>query len=93
MLYAGQAKVIGSPIGADGDAVAAGVVRAIDDDAAHTHLAHLAEGDLLWAALFHFFAFSPISTKRRMASGRLIFSPCASIQSSIASNCSIRTRV
>ena len=35
-----------------------------------------------------FFAFSPISTRRRMASGRLIFSPCASIQSSIASNCS-----
>jgi len=34
------------------------------------------------------FAFSPSSTRRRMASGRLIFSPCAAIQSSMASSCS-----
>jgi hypothetical protein len=32
------------------------------------------------------FAFSPISTSRRMASGRLILVPCFSTQSSIAAN-------
>ena len=34
----------------------------------------------------HFFAFSPIWTSRRMASGRLILLPCFSTQSSIAAN-------
>jgi hypothetical protein len=43
--YVGQAKVLGPLIGADGDAVPAGVVRPIDQDAAHAHLSHLAEGD------------------------------------------------
>ena len=42
MLYVGQPTVIGPLIDADRDAVAAGVVRAIDDDAAH-----LGERDLL----------------------------------------------
>jgi hypothetical protein len=34
-------------IGAERHAVAAPVIRAIDQDSAHAHVAHFAEGDLL----------------------------------------------
>jgi hypothetical protein len=46
MLYVGQAKVIRPVVATDGDGVATAVVRAIDQDAAHAHLAHFAERDL-----------------------------------------------
>jgi hypothetical protein len=47
MFYVGQAKVIGPLIGIDGDAVATVIVRAIDQQTTHAHLAHFAEGDFL----------------------------------------------
>jgi hypothetical protein len=42
MLYVGQAKVIGPLIGADGDAVAAAIVRAHLVQSASLFIAHLA---------------------------------------------------
>jgi hypothetical protein len=43
--------------------MAAVLVRAIDQDTAHAHLAHVAEGDFLRSGCEHYFdfAFSPIS--------------------------------
>ena len=49
LLDIGQSGIIGPSIAADGDGVAAAVVGAIDHQAAHAHVAHLGEGDLLRA--------------------------------------------
>lgn len=42
-----QAHVVRLPVGAKGNATAAPVVGAIDEDAAHAGVTHVAEGDLL----------------------------------------------
>ena len=58
-----QPQLVPLAIGAQGDAMAAVLVRAIDQDTAHAHLAHVAEGDFLRSGCEHYFdfAFSPIS--------------------------------
>ncbi|WP_027524103.1 hypothetical protein [Bradyrhizobium sp. Ec3.3] len=42
----GQAHLVGPAIGAQGHVVAATIVGAINQDAAHAHVAHVAEGNL-----------------------------------------------
>jgi hypothetical protein len=44
-----ELDLIGPLVGADGGRAAAFVVRAVDQDAANGHLAHLAKGDFLRA--------------------------------------------
>jgi hypothetical protein len=44
VLYIGQSQVIRPLISVDRDAVATAIVGAIDQDAAHAHVAHLGEG-------------------------------------------------
>jgi hypothetical protein len=65
-------QIVRRAIGAERHGMAATIVGAIDQDAAHAHLAHLAEGDFLRTRCEHYFdfVFSPISTSRRMASER-----------------------
>src|SRR5262249_19675875 len=48
-LEVGQPHSVGPAIVAQGDVVAASIVLAVDQDAAHAHVAHPAEGDLDWA--------------------------------------------
>jgi hypothetical protein len=48
-LDIGQPKIIRPVVAADRDRVAAAIVGAIDQQAAHTHAAHFGEGDLLRA--------------------------------------------
>jgi hypothetical protein len=45
----GKPDVVRPPIRADRNRVAALVVRAIDQDAAHARVAHFGKGDLCWA--------------------------------------------
>src|SRR6516225_9903950 len=52
LLDIGQPGIIGPGIAADRDGVATAVVGAIDQQAAHAHFAHFAEGDL-YLALGH----------------------------------------
>lgn len=51
-LDLGQPDVIRPSIGAGRNGMATIIIRAVDEDAAHTSGAHLSEGDLLRAALF-----------------------------------------
>src|SRR6202022_4441405 len=48
----GQPDVIRPPVAADGDPVAALVIRAINQQTANARSAHLSEGDLLLAGAF-----------------------------------------
>jgi hypothetical protein len=63
-LNIGKPDIIGPAVCTQGDGMAAAVVGAVDQDAAHADLAHVAEGDFLGSRCEHYFdfAFSPIST-------------------------------
>ena len=47
ILDVGEPQIVRPGAGVHRDRVATGAVRAIDQDAAHAHVAHVAEGDLL----------------------------------------------
>jgi hypothetical protein len=65
LLDIGQPGIIGPGTAADQDGMAAAVVGAIDQQAAHVHVAHLAERDLLRAARNS----SPMAIPRRLLDG------------------------
>lgn len=48
-LYVAKPDVIGPAVAADRDRVAAPIIRAIDQETANAHVAHVAEGDFLRA--------------------------------------------
>ena len=49
ILDIGQPNIVGPLVGTNRDGMAATIIGAIDQDAPNAHVAHLGEGDFLWA--------------------------------------------